>query len=111
MKRIVLTDDSGKWFNEKTAIVFTENTWWNGNNHISCATGSQWNHEQLFYTKSGRWILNWWSQYQNSKETYEEISENAAIEWLISQEHFNDLEKLPEKLQKRIQQGIAGAEV
>lgn len=82
MHRIALTDGSGAWFDSEAAEQFKETTHWNGNNHISNATGSQWEHECLYRTAGGRWVLNHWSQYQGSAETYEEITNADAASWL-----------------------------
>lgn len=113
MTRTALTDGSNKWFDKDTAVCFQEHSWWNGNNHISRATGSQWNHEYLYYTKSGRWVLNAWSNYQNVPETYEEMAESDAIDWLIRQEKMEDknLPKLPEQVQERVRAQMANAEI
>jgi len=111
MSRIVLTDDSGKWFDSEKAVKFEENTRWNGNNHISCATGSQWDHEWLYYTAGGKWVLNSWSQYQGSLESYCEICEETAVQWLISQSKFDEVESLPEGIRKEVEDGIAAAEL
>jgi hypothetical protein len=87
MTRIALTDDSGRWFDSKKAEKIDEGTYWNGSNHISHATGSQWEHEALYRTKGGVWILNHWSQYQGTRETYKEISNEEAASWLIKNGH------------------------
>lgn len=111
MKRIVLTDSS-KWFDADSAVKFDESTRWNGNNHISRATGSQWDHEALYYTRSGRWVINSWSQWQGSLESYTEISETEAIEWLISQEYGpDDISELPANVRESVESGIAAAEL
>lgn len=109
MKRIALED--GGWFNEASAVKFGEATYWNGNNHISTATGSQWEHEALFYTKSGSWVLNEWSQRQGSRETYEKISEARAIAWLIKNDCADEISALPSSVQASVQAGIAAEEV
>ena len=109
MKRIAL-EDSG-WFNEETAIKFTEDTYWNGNNHISKATGSQWEHEVLYYTKSGNWVLNEWSQRQGSRETYTKISESRAINWLIANDCADELDILPASVRESVQVGFDAQEV
>jgi hypothetical protein len=83
MARITL--GNGKWFNDSTATRYEENTRWNGNNHISCATGSQWDHEALYRTKSGTWVIHSWSQWQGSTPSYEVISDEDAYNWLIAQ--------------------------
>lgn len=76
MKRINVSD--GTWFNEETATEYPENTYWNGNNHISLATGSQWDHELLYCTKGGAWVLHRWSQWQGSGASYERIGAPKA---------------------------------
>jgi hypothetical protein len=81
MSRIALTDGSGRWFSDTTAEVFKEQTWHDGRNFISKATGSQWEHESIYRTKGGRFILNHWSNYQGSQETYREISNEEAAVW------------------------------
>lgn len=113
MARVPLTDDSSQWFDDEKATKFDEATWWNGNNHISRATGSQWEHEALYFTKSGNWILNAWSQRQGSGETYEAVSQHAAIAWLISQRCFEDecLAQLPPSVQEAVQAGFEAAEL
>jgi hypothetical protein len=97
----------GCWFNIDTAIRFSEASQWDGENLVSRATGSQSSHQYLYYTASGNWVLNCWYQ---GIETYEKIGEERAISWLISQEHFDDLD-LPDSVQKRVAAGIESAEV
>lgn len=87
MKRIALTNGSGQWFDAEKAEEYREDTWWNGSNHISKATNSQWEHEWLYRTASGRWVLNRFSNYQNSPETYEEIDASEAARWLSFHGH------------------------
>ena len=83
MERQALTDNTGKWFDIKTAEVWEESMEWNGNNNISCATGSQWEHEKLYRTKSGIWVINHWSQHQGSLESWTELSDEEAAIWLV----------------------------
>lgn len=87
MKRQALTDGTGRWFDLEAATSFEEATRWDGHNHVSLATGSQWEHEQLYRTKSGRWVLNTWSQWQGSTESWTEIDDGAAARWLVINEH------------------------
>jgi hypothetical protein len=51
MSRIALTDGSGRWFSDTTAEYFKEDTYHDGRNWISKATGSQTEHEGLYRTK------------------------------------------------------------
>ena len=113
MTRIALTDDTGRWFDDDKATGFDENTRWDGSNHISRATDSQWDHEALYYTATGNWILHTWSQYQGTLETYETIDRDTAIQWLCSQECWDDkgIEKLPARVQEAVKEGILAAEL
>jgi hypothetical protein len=87
MRREVLTDGTGRWFDLDKAERFEETTHWNGNNHISKATGSQWDHEELYRTAGGRWILHHWSQWQGSTPSWTEISADDAARWLSINEY------------------------
>jgi len=75
--------DNGKWFDLDSAQCWEEYTWFNGSNHISYATGSQWEHETLYRTRGGKWVLNHWSNYQGSAATWEEIDNDTAAKWLV----------------------------
>lgn len=86
MTRIALTDGSGIWFDADKAELIKEDTFHDGRNWISKATGDQFTHESLFRTKGGKWILNHWSQWQGSRETYVEIDNQEAAAWLAKQE-------------------------
>jgi len=90
MNRIALTDGSGKWFDSDKAECYKEDTYHDGINLISKATGSQWEHEAIYLTKGGTFILNHWSNYQGSRETYEEISKEEAARWFAKQEFSDD---------------------
>lgn len=85
--RQALTDGSGRWFNVDSAKCFSESTVWNGNNHISVPTGSQWNHEELYHTKGGVWVLHSWSQWQGSIAQWEQVGADEAVAWLSSNGH------------------------
>lgn len=113
MTRITLTDQSGKWFDNDSAVRFGEHTNWNGNNHISVNTGSQWGHEALYYTKSGNWVLNSWSDWQGSTEEYVIISESDAVRWLCVNNCFDDdgFSQLPKSVRESVNAGIVENEV
>ena len=85
---------NGRWFDTKKAEQFGEDKRWNGNNHISVATGSQWDHEELYRTESGTWILHSWSQWQGSTATYEIVDAATAQQWLIDNDHGDAVERL-----------------
>lgn len=113
MSRVSLTDGSKAWFNTDSAISFEEDTRCDGRNQISVPTGSQWHHEYLYYTKSGKWVKNEFSNYQGSLETYEQIDEQEAIDWLILNRCFERAEigSLPDSVRESVQTGFAAAEI
>lgn len=97
--------DDGGWFNLDSAKVWKEDTHWNGNNHISNATGSQWDHEALYKTSKGKFVLNHWSQWQGSKEAWAIISPSEAAEWLV-QNGYEPSEASPEVEKASIAQEV-----
>lgn len=85
---------TGKWFDTEKATLYKEETKHNGSNWISLATGSQWAHEFLYVTAGGVFVLNSFSDYQGSTETYEIITKEEAAEWFVKNEYKED--DLPE---------------
>ena len=77
-------------FNRDKATEYPEGTRFDGNNHISLATGTQWEHEALFRTAGGRWVLNWWSQWQGTVPTWQYVEPEWAREWLLRNEYDDD---------------------
>lgn len=100
MARISITDGSGKWFDDDKAELFRENTYHDGRNWISKATRSQWNHEFLYLTAGGRFVLNKFSDVQGGLESYEIMSRSEALEWFLSQGFQDD--EIPEILHDKI---------
>jgi hypothetical protein len=94
--------EDGTWFDDATATEFNEDTYWDGNNHCSCATGSQWEHQSLYRTRSGGWVLMSSSQWQGARTTYHLIPRDEARKWLISQDKSDEvIEKyFPGELEK-----------
>lgn len=70
-----------------------EATRWDGRNHISIPTGSQWEHQRLYRSRKGRYWLECWSQWQGSTPHAEWLSPQEAARWLLA----ND-EELPDDL-------------
>lgn len=87
------------WFDAERATRYAEDTEFDGSNHISVNTGSQWHHEELFRTAGGRWVLGSYSNYQGTLPSYHFVGDDAAREWLIyndeddaAEEHFGQIE-------------------
>lgn len=85
MKRIALTSPAGNWFDAEKAEMIKEDTLWNGHDRISKATGSQWEHECLYRTAGGKWILHHWSNFQGKIDSIELIDNDTAAAWLAKQ--------------------------
>ena len=85
--------ENGGWFDVDAARWVDEDTYWDGNNHISVATGSQWDHEELYVTRQGRFVLHHSSQWQGSQDEWEEIDARDAAEWLVR--NHRDRDDLP----------------
>jgi len=89
MDRTVYESNAGikRWFDMEKAEEFKEDTNWDGSNSISVPTGSQWDHEYMYLTRKGAWVKNCWSQMQGSIESWAEISEDDAAQWLMENGH------------------------
>lgn len=86
---------------ESAARHWDEGTRWNGNNHISRATGSQWEHQTLYESRKGRYYVERTSQWQGSLPSAEWVSEQEAVRWLLTNEYEAD--DIPEKLRHLIE--------
>ncbi len=64
-----------------------EATEWDGRNHISRATGSQWEHETLYRSHKGRYYIVHTSQWQGSLPYAGWQSRQEAAGWLLANGH------------------------
>ena len=85
---------------DKATENWEEETDWDGNNHISRATGSQWAHQTLYRSRKGRYYLEHTSQWQGTRPHVEWVSNEEAARWLLHQEREmpEDLAKLEDEL-------------
>ena len=79
--------DGGGWINLETAKKFVEDRNFDGRNMISAATGSQWEHETLYRSVGGVYVLHTWSQCQGSQDTWERISIHGAVAWMLQNDY------------------------
>lgn len=70
-----------------------EDTRWDGRNHISLATGTQWDHQTLYRSRKGRFYLEHTSQWEGKTPSAEWVSHRTAVSWLLTNEH-----EIPEDL-------------
>lgn len=64
-----------------------EATYHDGRNHISKATGTQWEHQTLYRSRRGRYYTEHTSQWQGSHASAEWVSNAEAARWLTLNEH------------------------
>ena len=83
--------DGGGWIDLDTAKKFAEDRNWDGRNMISAATGSQWEHETLYRSVGGVYVLHTWSQCQGSRDTWERIGIHNAVAWLLQNDYEPEL--------------------
>lgn len=80
---------------DKATAHYEEATDWNGSNHISRATGSQWNHQMLYRSAKGRYYVVFTSQMEGTMPRAEWLTAQDAARWLLHNDH-----ELPEELQQ-----------
>jgi len=78
---------------EKAVKSWNEDTRWNGNNHISVQTGSQWTHQTLYKSLKGKYYVVHESQYQGDLPYATLLTDEEAATWLLS-----NGDELPEDL-------------
>ena len=71
----------------KAQAHWEEDTRWDGSNHISKATGSQWVHQTLYRSAKGRYYVETVSQWQGSLPGAELVSAEDAARWLLDNGH------------------------
>ena len=101
MKKRIITNEHGEtlaWFDESKAIK-------------SRATGGQWDHEALFLTASGKWVLNAWSNWQGSNDTYSFMSDNKAYAWMMVNSSPSEIDNLPPVQRAGFDQFMGSSEV
>lgn len=86
-------DDGTVIDTSRAANSWEEDTYWDGHNHISRATGTQWTHQKLYKSRKGRYYIEHSSQWQGSRDHVEWVSNEEAARWLLANEH-----ELPEDL-------------
>ena len=72
---------------DKALASWDEATFWDGHNHISKATGSQWSHQRPFKSRKSRYYLVHSSQWEGSHPHAEFVSPQEAARWLLHNEH------------------------
>ena len=87
------------WYDPQSATRYDADTRWDGHNNIDVNTGSQWDHQALYRTAGGRWVLHAWSNSARLGDSSEFLAAEDAREWLLTNhqdqavtEHFGPVE-------------------
>lgn len=95
MTRRNITSEYGEflgWFDDSCCkAIFNENTYFDGHNRISKATGSQWISETLYLTAKGVWIIE---NARHCRTTFRQITATEAARWIM-QNDLDDDPKIP----------------
>jgi hypothetical protein len=88
---------------DKAQAHWDEDTWWNGSNYISKATGSQWEHQTLYKSRKGRYYILFESNWENTPTRAEWVSMEEAARWLLANNYYDlpkDLVQLAEEIEE-----------
>ncbi|MGW6499297.1 hypothetical protein [Nonomuraea angiospora] len=81
------------WFQPENAERFDEATRWDGQDLVSILTNDGDDHETLYRTAEGKWVLHRWSQWEGNGDTYEFIEAAQARIWLLTCHHDDAVEE------------------
>lgn len=74
------------WFDVDKATAYEAEEEYDGDNMVDINAGRH-NHQVLYRTAGGRWVLHEWSEWQGSAPTYQFISDEKASKWLLRNHH------------------------
>jgi hypothetical protein len=89
---------------DKASDFWEEGSRWNGSNHISMATGSQWHHQRLHKSRKGRYYVEHSSNYQGTTPHVEWVSPQEACRWLLANEHDPESDGFPGDLKSLVEE-------
>ena len=96
MAKYMIDDTQVNTSNAKN--VWEEDTYFDGRNHVSCVTRSEWEHQTLYLSRKDRYYIVHSSQWQGSVDRAEFVTMHEAAAWLL-QNNYN-VKKMPENLRE-----------
>jgi hypothetical protein len=97
MRKQELTDNSGRWFDIESAKIYTEAIIMASPSSctgVSRATGNSWEHETLYLTMHGAFIMHFFDEHNPTLSQFIEWDVNTAVKWLLSNGHGGEVRKL-----------------
>lgn len=102
MDKVSLTDNSGRWFDKDSAKEWREAVILaDDGTPVSMATRNSWEHETLYLTKAGSFVMWFFNEHNHSLSQYVEWDEDKAAKWLLANGHNDDVVKLDLTNQER----------
>jgi len=95
--RISLTDNSSRWFNDDTAKIWREATIRVPEDPDACVsrvTGNSWEHERLYLTEHGSFIMCYFNERNLSATQFILVPPATAIKWLLANDYADEVPKL-----------------
>jgi hypothetical protein len=71
------------WFDLDKAEWFNGDYVFDGRNNISVNTGTQWEHQTLYRTAKGKWVMHHTSDWHGARASWSEVTAEDAAAWLI----------------------------
>ncbi len=78
------------WFDPDSATVYHPATRWTGSETIDTNTGSSREHQTLYRTAGGRWVLEETADYDAAEDLYTYLDAEEARDWLIRNEYSGE---------------------
>jgi hypothetical protein len=72
---------------DNATAKWEDDTFFDGSNRISVATGSQWVNQRLYRSRKGRYYLETRSRIQGQRDHAEWVSPEEAARWLLANGH------------------------
>ncbi len=95
MNKVPLNDNSGRWFDLQSARSWPEAVMLaSDGTPVSRATGNSWEHETLYLTTHGSFVLGFFDEHNPSHTQFVEWDQTRAVKWLISNGYGDQVAKL-----------------
>jgi hypothetical protein len=95
VNKISLTDNSGHWFDKDAAKEWRAAAHLvDGGPAVSRATGKSWEHETLYLTSHGSFVMHFADDHNPTHAQYVPWEDDQAIKWLVANGYNDEAEKL-----------------
>lgn len=94
MRKITLFDGTGRWFDIDSAKKFDERGMLaDDGTFVSLATGNSWEHETLYLTTNGTYVMFFADDRNPSLSQFVEYDAEKAVQWLLQNAYPDEVAK------------------